>query len=249
MEKEMEMNRCKNCSEPIHGNYCSNCGQPANLSRVDRQYVVREIASAFYAERGMLYTIKKMLISPGKSIRQYITGDKSRYVKPITYLIITSVFFTLVHHFLHLDADYYLQQPDIKLPTVTLLLNWIIDNHGHSSIISGLIVAFWLRLFFKKSGYNLYEIFILMCFVVGTRALFSTVVIFFQGFTQSNLRDLLVLILMSYSVWAIGQFFDGKKVASYMKALLSYILALFTLGILAACIGLFIDTVMNAHPY
>jgi len=37
------MNSCKNCNEPINGNYCSNCGQPAKLKRIDGRYIVYEI--------------------------------------------------------------------------------------------------------------------------------------------------------------------------------------------------------------
>ena len=243
----MEMTRCKNCSEPIHGNYCSNCGQPANISRVDRQYIVQEIASAFYAERGMLYTIKKMLTSPGKSIRQYITEDRSRYVKPITYLIITSLVYTLVSNFFHIDAkDYYLQESDMKFPTVTLFIDWMIDYHGHVSILSGFFVAFLVKLFFRKSGYNLFEIFILMCFALGTSALLFTVAVIIQGITQLNLIYISSsLILVIYYTWVIGQFFDEKKATSYLKAFLSCMLGFWIFSFLVAGIGMFIDIVMG----
>ena len=240
------MNSCENCSEPINGNYCSNCGQPAKLKRIDKHYIVQEIASAFYTEKGMLYTIKKMLTSPGKSIRQYLTEDRRRYVKPITYLIITSLVFTLVSHFFHIDAeDYYPRKQDMAFPTVSLFINWMIDNHGHSKIISGLFVAFLMRLFFRKSGYNLFEIFILLCFVLGTSSLFSSVVKILQGLTQINLTYITFLIVMIYNAWAIGQFFDKRKAASYIKAFLSCILGFCILGFWVALVGIFIDMVIR----
>ena len=241
------MNSCKKCNEPLHGDYCSKCGYPAKLKRIDKHYIVQEIAGAFHAERGMLYTLKKMLTSPGKSIRQYLTEDRRRYVKPITYLIITSLVFTLVSRFFHIDANYYMQQPDMEFPTVNLFINWMIDYHGHSSIISGLFVAFWIRLFFRKSGYNLFEIFILLCFILGTSALLFSVVVIIQGFAHLDLIYISTLIVMIYSVWATGQFFDRKKAVSYIKAFLSYILGSFIWGILVTCVGMFIDVVISHY--
>ena len=241
------MNNCKKCNEPVNGNYCSNCGQPAKLKRIDKHYIVQEIASAFHAERGMLYSIKKMLLSPGKSISQYINEDRSRYVKPITYLIINSLVFTLVSNFFQIDANYFMQQSDMEFPTLNLFINWMIDYHGHSSIISGFFVAFWIRLFFRKSGYNLFEIFILLCFISGTSALFFSVAIILRDLTHLNSIYIPTLIALIYSAWATGQFFDRKKAASYIKAFLSFILGAYTFGLLVTCVGVFIDMVIK--PY
>jgi hypothetical protein len=46
---------------------------------------------------------------------------------------------------------------------------------------------------------------------------------------------------MIYYAWAIGQFFDKKKAASYIKALLSCVLGYFIFGILVSMIAMFID--------
>ena len=68
-----KMKNCKNCKEVVSGNYCSNCGQSVKLRRIDSRYIMREIANAFSAEKGMLYTIKKVFISPGESVKRYLT--------------------------------------------------------------------------------------------------------------------------------------------------------------------------------
>ena len=72
------MNNCKNCNEPVNGNYCSNCGRPATLRRVDGRYIIQEIGDFLFANKGMLYTIKRVLISPGESVREFITEDRHR---------------------------------------------------------------------------------------------------------------------------------------------------------------------------
>ena len=189
------MKNCKNCKEVVSGNYCSNCGQSVNLRRIDSRYIMREIANAFSAEKGMLYTIKKVFISPGESVRRYLTEDRSRYVKPITFVIITSLIYTLVSHFFEIDAKEFQQQlpgeaKSLELPTYDLLLNWTIDYSGYMSIIIGLLMAFWVKLFFRKYGYNLFEIFVLLCYISGISALLSSVLFIIQGLTHSSLTQL-----------------------------------------------------------
>jgi len=240
------MNSCKNCNEPVIGNYCSNCGQPAKLKKIDGQYIIHEIASVFHAERGMLYTLKRMLTSPGESIRQYITEDRSRYVKPITFIFVTSLIYALVNHFFHISAeDFYKEQPEIETPAMNLFLNWMIDNPGYTSLISGLFMAFWVKLFFRKSGYNLFEIFVLLCYIFGISTLFSSVVLIFQGLIHlSLLIQIINIISLIYYTWAIGQFFDKQIIGRHIKAFLSYILGMFIIAVLAV-IGTIIEIIIR----
>jgi hypothetical protein len=236
------MNSCKNCNEPVLLNYCSNCGQPAKLKRIDMRYIIQEIASVFNAERGLLYTTQRMLTSPGESTMHYITEDRSRYVKPTTFLIVTSLIYTIASHFLHFDSkEFYMQQTEIEFPTVNLFINWMIDYNGYMSIISGLFIALWVKLFFRKSQYNLFEIFTLICFISGISSLFFSVVIILQRLTHLRLVHISLLIVIIYYAWAIGQFFDKKKAANYIKAFLSCILGVYLLGFLITIVAIFID--------
>ena len=47
-----------------------------------------------------------------------------------------------------------------------------------------------------------------------------------------------------YSSWAIGQFFDKRKIANYIKAFLAYILGMVTCTITLFLIGILVDLVL-----
>ena len=253
------MNTCKNCNEPISGNYCSGCGQPAKLRRIDGRYILSEIGDFFFANKGMLYTVKKVLITPGESIRKFLKEDRYRFVKPVTFVIVTSLIFAFVSFLFDINAknfqlyDYesvgYQQQLGeadiIELPTVNLFIDWIISHNGYASIISGLFVAFFVNLFFRKKGYNIFEIFVLLCFISGVSSLFGSLIFIVQGLTHLNLIHISLLILTSYSTWAIGQFFDKKKISSYIKAFISYLLGYILFGFILALVAAFIDIVIK----
>jgi len=242
---------CKNCNEPIYGNYCSNCGQPVKPQRIDRHYIMREMASVLYAEKGMIYTLKRMFINPGESIRLYIKEDRKLHIKPITFIIITSLIYTLICRFFHINSEHFyssVSSDGLEFPTVHLFLNWMINYQGYVNIIIGLFTAFWIKLFFRKSHYNLSEIFILMCYVSGVTVLLHSLVIFFQAATQLNLLTLLHisnLVVICYFVWVAIHFFETKKAIDCIKAFLSFGLGMLLFGFLIAFCAIFIDTVIK----
>jgi len=241
------MNTCRNCNETVNWNYCPNCGQPTQLKRIDGRYLIQEIGDFFFANKGMLYTTKRVLIRPGESVKQFITEDRYRFVKPITFLFITSLVYTLINYLFGIGANDYTQQyDDLEGSTAGLIFRWmLIDYPGYSGIITGLFIALSVKMFFRKSDYNLFEIFILLCFVTGITTLFISVIAIIQGITHLKLLEYSSYFGMIYLFWAIGQFFDRKKAISYIKAFLSFILGTITLGILIGIIGTLIDILIK----
>ena len=246
------MNSCRNCKELINENwdYCPICAQPAKLKRIDKKYIIQELVDFIFANKGMVYTIKNLLIRPGESVRQFITEDRYRFVKPITFLFITALIYAIVNHIFNISiVDHvpqnYMPQVDYKnlVPTTGLLLDGAFTHPGYWNIIMIVFITFWIKIFFRKSGYNFFEIFILCCFVFGITTLFEAILAIIKGVTHLKLH-ITTSIGIIYLTWAIGQFFDKKKVASYIKALLSYILGLLILMFILV-VGVVIEMVIR----
>ena len=104
-------------------------------------------------------------------------------------------------------------------------------------------MAFWVKLLFRKYPYNLFEIFVLFCYISGITTLISSVIFIIQGLTHYNLIIFSFLITIIYTTWAIGQFFDKRKVGSYIKAFFSFLLNFFAACILLGFIMILIDFV------
>jgi hypothetical protein len=178
------MSNCKKCNEPIDGNYCSNCGQPAKLKRIDRHYVFQEMGNVLNINGKILCTIKGLLVNPGKTVRQFIEEDRSRYVKPIPFIIITSLIYTLVFYFFPIFD--YTQLGQMEESTVVLFLNRMQEYSGYANIMIGVFVAFFIRLFFRKFDYNIPEIIVLLCFVFGIEMLIFSVLGILQALLHFN---------------------------------------------------------------
>lgn len=234
------MTNCVNCNSQINENFCSSCGHPAKLKRIDGHYIIHEIEHVLHFEKGILYTIRELLIRPGENVRHFISENRSRLVKPIIFIIVTSLIYTLITHFFHIE-DGYIKYDEIKKSSIGDIFSWIQSHYGYSNIIMGVFISFWTKLFFKKYGYNFYEILILLCFVIGMGMLIYSFFAIFQGVTHLEIMQIGSALGMIYSTWAIGQFFDKKKTMSYAKALASYILGMITFGLFVVIIGTLID--------
>ena len=231
---------CKNCNTEVDSKFCPDCGQETKLQRIDGHYIIHEIEHVLHFEKGILYTVKELLINPGKNVRKYISDDRARLVKPIIFIIITSLVYSLVNHFFNIE-DGYLKIDEVKLSTTGKIFKWVQDHYGYGNIIMGIFIAFWTKLFFKKYGYNFFEILILLCFIMGMGMLIFALFALLQGLTKVGLMQYGSIVGLIYITWAIGHFFDKAKVANYFKAFAAYILGCLTAILFALAIGNLID--------
>ena len=235
---------CTNCSTEINQNYCPKCGQAALIKRINSHYIIHEIEHILHFEKGILYTIRELAIRPGLNINHFIKENRSRLVKPIVFIIITSLIYSIINHFFHLE-DGYVNFDISKESTSAIFLTWINDHYGYSNIITGVFIAFWLKLFFKKYDYNFFEIIILLCFVMGMGMLIFAFFALIEGISHFKLMSVAGAFGIVYMTWAIGQFFDRKKPISYFKAFVAYCLGMLGFTLTAILIGVTIDALIK----
>jgi hypothetical protein len=235
---------CKNCNNEVHLNYCSNCGQPVKLKRINAYYILHEIEHILHFERGILYTIKELTLNPGKSIKTYITENRSKLVKPIIFIIVTSLIYTFCNHYFHFE-DGYINYHDEKSSAIKDIFKWIQSHYGYANIIIGVFISLWAKLFFRKYEFNFFEILILLCFVTGISMLIYSVFGILQYFTHYNLMQVSSVVGLLYIVWTMGQFFDKRKLINYLKAFFSYVLGILTFSITLILIGVLVDSILK----
>lgn len=235
-----DLTNCRNCSHTVNSNFCGHCGQPVNIKRVDSHYILHEIQHVLHFEKGILYTIKELLIRPGQNIKEFIGDNRSRLVKPILFIIITSLIYTIINHFFHIEKGYIVYTGTEK-SAVGSIVDWVQNHYGYGNIIMGIFISFWLKLFFKKYSYNFFEILILLCFVMGVGMLIFSFFAVIEGLTKYSLMKVSGPLGVAYCTWAIAQFFNKKKAGSYIKAFIAYTLGMITFSIAIGILGTLID--------
>lgn len=118
-------------------------------------------------------------------------------------------------------------------------------NYGYLNILSGALTAIWLKVFFKKYGYNFFELLVMLCYVLGISILISTFFAIIEGVTHFKLSGIATIIGWIYVVIAIGSFYNSKKISNYIYALICYLLGLISFSVLIFTLGLTIDFIVK----
>jgi hypothetical protein len=240
----MEEN-CKNCNAEVTQNFCPNCGQSVTLKRIDRHYISHEVQHLLHFEKGVFYTAKELLARPGSSIKEFITENRNKHMKPVPFLVLTSLLYIIIAHFFHADKiDNEKEKLLFGESSIGDIQHWIQTHYGYANIIMGIFIALCVKLLFRKYKYNLFEISILICFVMGQGMLFITLETFFVGLLNEQIYiGILMIISFAYPTWAIGQFFDKSKAFSYVKAFFAYTLGYLFFQFFIIIVGLTVDLI------
>ena len=136
---------CENCNTEITQNYCPNCGSSTSLQRIDRKYIWSEISSVLNLDKGIFYTIKELCIRPGKTVREFLIYDRKRLVKPIIFVIFSSLFFIINQKIFKFKTG--TTPNNINSIGVQKAFEWVDENFGIINIALGFLIGFWIRLF------------------------------------------------------------------------------------------------------
>lgn len=236
------MRHCFNCNFTLQpeSNFCPQCGQAQTLNRINGRYIISEIGSVLNFKKGFFYTIRELLIRPGKTIQSFINRERNRLVKPIIFLILCSLIYSLTDQLLSFEegfADY----SSVEENSTTKIFGWIQGNYGYANILMAGFIAMWLKLFFRKYEFNFFEIIILLCFVMAIGMLMYTTLGAISALTKLPVLQIGSLLTFVYTAWAIGSFFDKSKIISYVKAFFAYIFGMIMFFMVAMLIGSIID--------
>ena len=213
------------------------------MKRLDSHFIKDEIRDILHLEKGFFFTVKELILRPGQNIRDYISGGRYRLVKPITFLIVTSLIYALIVNFFHIEEE-YINYEQIEESAVSTILKWVMGNFGYTNLIMVFVVAFLAKLFFRKYGYNYFELLVLLCFVSGMEMLITSLISVVEGFANIHLQVEASIISAIYSCWVIGHFFRNKFI-NYLKAFFVNILGFLIFIISVVFIGLSIDFIIR----
>ncbi len=225
-------------------------GPPAAPRRIDRHYVAHEIQHLLHLEKGFLYTARELLLRPGASVRAFIGTERERHMKPVAFLVFSSLLFTLVAHVFHADEIYNAQvQMSFGESSINGIMAWVQTHYGYANMLSAGFYAFGVRLFFRRQPYNFFEVMVLLCFVMGQEMLLLAVSAGLVGLLGERAYSIgLVVVGFGYPTWAIGQFFGPKKAGSYVRAFFAYTLGYLLFYVAIVAVGLATDGVLKLLP-
>lgn len=162
MEASPRLFQCKSCNQSSEGRYCSRCGQQLQTKRITFLGLLHDVFHLFtHMDRGILLTLKMLIVSPGLMQRQYIEGDRSRHQKPFAMFFISATVFALLLYWINVALINYYDAGDVK--------EALFFNKYMVMLLIGSIPFYTLLtyLFFISSRYNIAEIGVLVLYTVS----------------------------------------------------------------------------------
>lgn len=160
MENKAAVTICKSCGAPGKSKYCPSCGQLMAIPRITVSSLLREALHVFtHIEKGILYSLKKLLFSPGLMQKEYLAGDRIRHQKPFSMFFITATLSALIFYLVNTTLVKYRGSGDAA-EAAFFRHYWVLF---HICLFPFYCLITFLC--FRKSGYNYGEIAVFQLYV------------------------------------------------------------------------------------
>jgi len=185
--------------------------------------LLHEVAHTFWhLEKGFLYTLKELAISPGTTQRKYISGIRVRYQKPFPLFAISVTFCALALFFIYRNAPNQSEQFFYK--------------HYFFMVQAAMLPLFALITYILFKSRNLFyaEALVMNVYLLGFTSVCIVPINALSFFLPNLFISLFeVILLITYNIWTNLNFFKGEVVwwiilKSIAGIIVSYLLFNFT---------------------
>jgi hypothetical protein len=240
----LETDGCVNCGRAITARdqaFCPGCGQPTPVHRIDWRFLGHELEhSVLHMDRGVLYSLKGLMLRPGHMMRDYIEGRRGGQVKPLMLLMIMAATVVLVSKFFlqgdvigsamsagaagAVKANASAQvDPALMMRAIAAASDWM--NH-HFAVFTLLLLpleALAFKLSFHRQGNPNYpEWLVITAFLTAQTFVLWALALSLQRWVPQALAWVM-LIAIAYSVFSLVQFFHPyPRWKSALRALLGF---------------------------
>jgi len=100
---ETAQNNCINCSQTGSGHYCSNCGNEYYVHRITVGHILHEVIHLLtHFDKGILYTLKQLLLRPGFMQHDYLAGKRVKHQKPFAMFFVCGTLTALALYWINI---------------------------------------------------------------------------------------------------------------------------------------------------
>jgi len=240
------METCKNCETKFEGNFCPECGQRPNSGRIIFKDSARDVLEHYFDFDAPLFrTLKGLIVSPGKLIREYIHGKRKKYSHPVRYYVLVLAIYLILQNLIDFDPIQATgeimgvrEQPNPNNPQ-TKGSYFFRNNINLFLLLYAFFLAVFNKLFFRKSGFYFVEYLALGFFVVAQYIFFTTFVIIGVSISPYIFLFNYFLVLV-YPMYVVFRFHEGSWYSRLIKAFFTNFLAWILYVIIGQFISIFI---------
>ncbi|MEQ8473203.1 MAG: DUF3667 domain-containing protein [Marinoscillum sp.] len=224
---------CKNCAQPLYGDYCANCGQSARVRRITfRDTFNHFLSSAFAFEGPYLSTFRYLFKDPGGLFRDYSAGKRKQFYQPVAFFILNTAIYLIIRSLIDYNPfEAQSEKPDLsRMREMEIALyeagQYMVAHINNILFVLVFATGLSFKTFFRKQ-FNLAEYVTYGFYLTGFYIILGIPVMLVSKYittipSQTNLLILCALLIyFSYSL--IGRF-TFLSVTKYILVTLSSIL-------------------------
>lgn len=246
---------CVNCNQDISAVFCSNCGQK-KFKRIDRKYITDEIKyTVFHANKGLLYSVIRILKNPGKTAKEFIDGNRVNHYKPIMLVFILSgIAMFLSMKFIGLDkimSEVY-SDSKVKADFMNSIMTFYSTYYSFLMLLAIPIISLFSKLVFRKWQHNYYEHIVLNAYGLSFFTIISILFVYpIMYFFKDDPKQIMSLSFYSMTivplimVWFYKGVYSDKPLKTIILRVLLMMLMLLVLYFIVIIGVVIIMIVMN----
>jgi hypothetical protein len=215
---------CKACGASVSDKYCSKCGQQLEVKRITFKGLLHDVFHLFtHLDKGIGYTLKRLLVAPGTMQREYIEGDRARHQKPFSLFFICATVAGLTRYWIFLALIRIFEAGDTS--EAEFFHNYMVLVH----IVLSPLYALVVYIAFSRSRFNYAEIGVLMLYTMSFFFLMASVITFLKFvWVEFDTAYLDLPVMLIYSAFTFVNFFrESNKWVVLVKSVIVVIVIFF----------------------
>lgn len=222
------------CRHDRHGRYCSKCGLEIDPPRLTFRTIWSDLLFS-WLQQGFRQTFVGLLVAPGHQVRHYLKEDRTRLIKPVSYLLIAAALdYWVVRQTGH-DAAGNVTTTAMGIdaataatePMIVEFSRWLVTHIWQIMLAQAALMALLMRyVFFRRIGHTLAEFTIFLTYVLAQSILLQTIAgLFFIPYGHPLPNWAHLAIGGGYTIFAIAQFTGTVRPPGILRAIGTYAVA------------------------
>lgn len=208
---------CPACNRENTSEFCPECGENQHPKRFSIGTVIGDVPNAIVNfERGLPYTIRELALRPGKTVRGYLAGARSRHYRPLNFVFLVGGLYTLFFSLANIQGvmgtdatsgmtewELFIQEQSIQYQAFLLLMQ-----------LPFFALVSWLL--FRKRGFYYGEHLVGNAFMVAEITLYQLLMFpLYSVFNHTAVVDVLNIIylffMMGYGIYMYYDWFYQRR--------------------------------------
>lgn len=247
-----EQRKCINCGAILMGKFCHVCGQPETVKRITIKSFILDFTAKWIGwDNKFLRTVQWLTINPGQVPREYINGNRVRFVGPLGYAFLTTAIMLIVYKLFGVDVKELMSSgqevfgggaagtrpQDLKMQEFNQgMLQVMAENFRFMVVIMIPFLALAGIWFYrnKRNRINYLELCVLFFYLAGHTIWVNIISTPFLSYFGTQYFWVLSIFSYGYTLWGIISFHRQFDFEGIVRGVFSYIVGffLFMVGIL-----------------